>query len=255
MDETLTPTPSRSPDFTDDFQDGLDAEKWIAHYLPQWTVPERSEARYRVVESGLELRIDSDQLDWREEDAPMRVSNLQTAVFSGAAGSTRGTHRHRPDGLEVRTAMPTRLLFAPSRGRIDLTVAASTDQGCMLAAWLVGTEHLSETDSGEICIFEIDADAVSTVTRARTGIKAHHDPRLMTDMAEVVLPFDASAPHTWTVIWGDGETTIGCEGRVLRRMPEAPDYPLMLLIDLFEVGAPSGAYPKTAVISEVRAWS
>jgi hypothetical protein len=255
MDETLTPRPSRSPDFSDDFRDGLDADKWIAHYLPQWTVPERSEARYRVVESGLELRIDSDQLDWREEDAPMRVSNLQTAVFSGVVGSTRGTHRHRPDGLEVRTAMPTRMLFAPSRGRIDLTVAASTDQGCMLAAWLVGTEHLAETDSGEICIFEIDADAVSTVTRARTGIKAHHDPRLTTDMAEMVLPFDASEPHTWTVIWGDGETTIGCEGLVLRRIPQAPDYPLMLLIDLFEVGAPSGAYPKTAVISEVRAWS
>ena len=254
MDEILAPAPSRSPDFSDDFLDGLDAAKWIAHYLPQWTVPERSEARYRIVDSGLELRIDADQRDWREEDAPMRVSNLQTAVFSGAVGSTRGTHRHRPDGLEVRTAFPTRLLFAPSRGRVDVTVAASTDDGCMLAAWLVGTEHLDENDSGEICIFEIDADAVSATSRARTGIKAHHDPRLTTDMAEVVLPFDASSPHTWTVIWGDGETTIGCEGRVLRRMPQAPEYPMMLLIDLFEVGAPSGTYPKTAVISEVRAW-
>lgn len=254
MEETLAPAPSRSPDFVDDFREGLDPEKWIPHYLPQWTVPRRSEARYGIVESGLELRIESDQLDWREEDAPMRVSNLQTAVFSGPVGSTRGTHRHRPDGLEVRTAMPTRMLFAPTRGRVELTVAASTDEGCMIAAWLVGTEHLSETDSGEICIFEIDADAVSTVTRARTGIKAHHDPRLATDMTEVVLPFDASTPHTWTVIWGDGETTIGCEGRVLRRMPQAPDYPLMLLIDLFEVGAPSGAYPKTFVLSGVRAW-
>ncbi|WP_407360469.1 hypothetical protein [Microbacterium sp. LBN7] len=255
MDETLAAAPPRSPDFSDDFRDGLDTEKWIAHYLPQWTVSERSEARYRITESGLELRIDAEQLDWREEDAPMRVSNLQTAVFSGAVGSMRGTHRHRADGLEVRTATPTRILFAPSRGRVDLTVAASTDDGCMLAAWLVGTEHLAETDSGEICIFEIDADAVSAATRARTGIKAHHDPRLTTDMAEIVLPFDASAPHTWTVIWGDGETTIGCEGRVLRRMPQAPEYPMMLLIDLFEVGAPSGTYPKTAVISEVRAWN
>ncbi len=255
MAEALRPVPSRAPDFTDGFRDGLDPEKWIAHYLPQWTVPERSEARYRIVESGLELRIESDQLDWRVEDAPMRVSNVQTAVFSGPVGSTRGTHRHRPDGLEVRTAIPTRMLFSPSRGRIDLTVAASTDEGCMLAAWLVGTEHLSETDSGEICIFEIDADAVSTTTRARSGIKAHHDPRLTTDMTEVVLPFDASASHTWTVIWGDGETAIGCEGRVLRRVPQAPDYPLLLLIDLFEVSAPSGSYPKTAVISGVRAWN
>ncbi|WP_447912931.1 hypothetical protein [Microbacterium phyllosphaerae] len=254
MDEALAPPPHRAPVFTDDFSRGLDEERWIAHYLPQWTVPERSQARYAIVDAGLELRIESDQLDWREEDAPLRVSNVQTAVFSGAVGSTRGTHRHRPDGLEVRTEMPSRQLFAPPRGRIDLTVAATTDEGCMLAAWLVGTEQHSEEDAGEICIFEIDADAISTTTRARTGIKAHHDPSLMTDMAEVVLPFDASELHTWTVIWGDGETVIGCEGRVLRRIAQSPDYPMMLLIDLFEIGAPCGGYPKSAVISEVRGW-
>ncbi|WP_341957749.1 hypothetical protein [Microbacterium sp. LWH13-1.2] len=254
MAEPLPPVPSPPPIFSDDFSSGLDDERWIAHYLPQWTVPERSQARYAIVDAGLELRIESDQLDWREEDAPLRVSNVQTAVFSGAIGSTRGTHRHRPDGLEVRTEMPLRQLFAPTRGRIDLTVAATTDEGCMLAAWLVGIENLSERDAGEICIFEIDADAVSTITRARTGVKAHHDPRLTTDMAEVVLPFDACEPHTWTVIWGDGETVIGCEGRVLRRIPQSPDYPMMLLIDLFEIGAPSGGYPKTAVVSGVRAW-
>jgi len=255
MNEILPPPPSEAPSFADDFSAGLDGEKWIAHYLPHWTVPERSAARYEVVDAGLQLRIESDQLDWREDDAPLRVSNVQTAMFSGPMGSARGTHRHRSDGLEVRTETPLRLLFAPASGRIDVTVAASVDEGCMLAAWLVGIEDLSERDAGEICIFEIDADAVSTTTRARSGIKAHGDPRLETDMAEVVLPFDASGPHTWTVMWGDGETVIGCEGSVLRRIPQSPDYPLMLLIDLFEIGTPSGRYPKTAIVSEVRAWS
>lgn len=255
MGEVLPPPPSEAPNFADDFSSGLDGGKWIAHYLPHWTVPERSAARYEIVDAGLRLLIDSDQLDWREEDAPLRVSNLQTASFSGPVGSARGTHRHRADDLEVRTETPLRVLFAPARGRIDVTVAASTDEGCMLAAWLVGVEHLSERDAGEICIFEIDADAVSTTTRARTGIKAHGDPRLETNMAEVVLPFDASEPHTWTVIWGDGETVIGCEGSVLRRIPQSPDYPLMLLIDLFEIGTPSGVYPKTALVRQVRAWS
>ena len=254
MDQILPPPPSEAPTFADDFSTGLDGEKWIAHYLPQWTVPERSAARYEIVDAGLQLRIESDQLDWRTEDAPLRVSNVQTAMFSGPLGSARGTHRHRSDGLEVRTETPLQVLFAPTSGRIDVTVAASTDDGCMLAAWLVGIEHLSELDAGEICIFEIDADAVSTTTRARTGIKAHGDPRLETDMAEVVLPFDASGSHTWTVIWGDGETVIGCEGIVLRRIPQCPVYPVMLLIDLFEIGTPSGAYPKTAVVSDVRAW-
>lgn len=254
-DRPLLPSrPDRAADFEDDFADGIDPAKWVAHYLPQWTVPERSAARYGSAPQGVELRIERDQLDWRPEDSPLRVSNLQTGVFSGPLGSTRGTHRHRLDGLVVRTPTPLRLLFAPTAGRIDVTVAATADAGYMLAAWLVGTEHLSEQDAGEICLFEIDADAVGETTRARSGIKAHHDPRLKDDMAEVVLPFDARRAHTWTVIWGAGETTIGCDGVILRRMPQAPDYPMILLIDLFEIGGPRGEYPKRALLSSVRAW-
>ncbi|RPF22384.1 hypothetical protein [Myceligenerans xiligouense] len=252
--EKLPPPPGREPDLDDDFAE-LSPRRWVPHYLPQWTTPERSVARYRLAESGgIELRIEEDQLDWRPEDAPLRVSNLQTGTYSGAVGSRRGTHRHREDGLVVRTETPQQLLWAPSAGRIDITVSASLDEGCMLAAWLVGTEHVSEADSGEICVFEIDADAIGDTTTARSGLKAHHDPRMTTDMAEVTLPFDASTQHTWTVLWGEGETVIGCEGAVLRRMPQAPDYPLFLMIDLFESGPPRGRYPKSALLHRVRAW-
>jgi hypothetical protein len=58
-----------------------------------------------------------------------------------------------------------------------VTVRASLDQDCMLAAWLVGTEHQDEHDAGEVCIFEIDANAISDTTTARCGIKAHGDSR------------------------------------------------------------------------------
>lgn len=251
--ERLPPPPERAPDLDERFSGDLSSERWVAHYLPHWTTPDRSAARYRLTPEGLELRIDEDQLDWRSEDAQLRVSNLQTGTFSGPVGSASGTHRHRDD-VRVRTETPLRLLFAPSSGRVDVTVSATRDDGCMLAAWLVGTEHLSPTDSGEICIFEIDADAVGDSTVARTGVKAHHDPRMHTDMAEVTLPFDASAPHTWTAIWGSGETVIGCEGRVVRRIAQAPDYPLFLMIDLFELGPPGGMYPKAARIHRVQGW-
>lgn len=253
--QALPPVPSQPPSFVDDFADELDTTTWIPHYLPHWTTPDRSEARYGVTADGLELRIEEDQLDWRPEDAPLRVSNLQTGEYSGPLGSTRGTHRHRPDGLVVRTETPLRLPFAPRRGRVDITVAAGADERCMLAAWLVGTEHLSDSDSGEICVFEIDGATVGPTTPARTGIKAHHDPRLHTDMAEVLLPFDARKVHTWTVIWGDGETVVGCEGVVLRRIPQAPDYPMILLIDLFEIGPAGGSYPKSATVRRVAAWA
>ncbi|MFD7026089.1 hypothetical protein [Promicromonospora sukumoe] len=250
----LSPAPDRAPDVEDDFTGGPDPRLWVPHYLPHWTTPDRSAARYRETAGGLELLIDADQPDWRPEDAPLRVSNLQTGTYSGPAGSRRGTHRHRANGLVVRTPTPTRLLWAPSAGRAEITVSATRDPGCMLAAWLVGIEHDDETAAGEICVFEIDAAAIGATTTARTGIKAHHDPGLTTDMSEVRLPFDATTPHTWTVVWGRGETVIGCEGKVLRRIPQSPGYPLFLMVDLFEIGAPGGTYPKAAVVHRVRGW-
>ena len=119
----LPPAPRRPPDLDEDFRAGLSAERWVPGYLPQWTTPERARAHYALVEDGIELRIDADQLDWRPEDAPLRVSNLQTGLYSGPLGSRLGTHRHR-DELEVRTETPLSLLFAPSAGRVEVTVSA-----------------------------------------------------------------------------------------------------------------------------------
>ena len=252
--ERLPPQPDRVPDLDERFGGPLSAERWVTRYLPHWTTPDRSEARYRITPDGLELRIERDQLDWRPEEAPLRVSNLQTGTYSGLVGSTSGTHRHRDD-LRVRTETPLQLLFAPVSGRVDLTMSATRDDGCMLAAWLVGTEHVSPDDSGEICIVEIDADAVGQRTVVRNGVKAHHDRRMHTDMAEVTLPLDASLPHTWTVIWGSGQTVIGCDGLIVRRIAQAPTYPLFLMVDLFEIGKPGADYPKTAMIHRVQAWS
>lgn len=252
----LPPPPDRDPDVEDDFSGALSSDLWIEHYLPHWTTPDRSAARSDAVPGGRRLRIDADQPDWRPEDAPLRVSNLQTGNFSGPLGSGRGTHRHRADGLAVRTPAPTRLLWAPSAGRLDITVSATSDVGCMLAVWLVGTAHLAPEHAGEICVFEIDADATGAdASRARCGIKAHDDPRLRTDMAEVRIPVDATRPHTWTAVWGDSETVIGCEGVVVRRIPQAPDYPLLLMVDLFELDPSAGGHPKTATIHHFRGWT
>src|SRR6478752_2777122 len=85
---------------------GLNPDRWIAHYLPHWTTPERSAARYELKPGVLRLRIDADQPAWRAEDGEMRVSNIQT-------GTHDGQHRHRPD-MAVVAPQPTRRLFTPS---------------------------------------------------------------------------------------------------------------------------------------------
>src|SRR5690606_38174989 len=96
MTSPLPAPPARDPDLSDDFAGGPDPAFWVTGYLEHWTTAERAAARYSQAADGLLLRIDEDQPDWRPEDAPLRVSNLQTGSFSGPVGSTRGTHRHRP---------------------------------------------------------------------------------------------------------------------------------------------------------------
>lgn len=242
--------------FEEDFAAGvLDGDRWVGHYLPHWTTPERSRARCAFGADGLRLRIEADQPDWRPEDAPLRVSNLQTATFSGPLGSTRGTHRHRPDGLVVRTPTPARLLWAPREGQVDVRVTASLDRGCMLAVWLVGTEHESERDSGEICVCEIDADAVGPASsRVRVGVKAHHDPRLRTEMTEVVVPVGAGQAHWWSARWDAGGVVVACEEEVVFSSGQHVRGPQQLMVGLFETAPPGPPqdYPKTAAVHRVR---
>src|SRR5690349_1015474 len=146
-------------EFDEDFAEGtLDPQRWIAHYLPQWTTPERSAAHYELAPGLLRLRIDADQPAWRVEDGEMRVSNLQTGTFSGPAGSAIGQHRHRPD-LTVTTPQPERRLYTPSGGLAEAVMRASDDPTCMLAFWLVGFEASPE-DSGEICVAELFGNAI-----------------------------------------------------------------------------------------------
>lgn len=246
--------PARPADIDDDFSGGILNDVWVPHYLPHWTTPDRSRARTRFTPAGLDLLIEKGQPDWREEDAPLRVSNLQTATFSGPVGSRRGIHRHRPDGLRVRTVTPSRLAFAPTAGRVEVTLRASRDPDCMTAIWLVGTEHEDPRDAGEICVAEIDADAIGPRTRVRCGIKAHHDDRLTNDMVTASVDHDAGTFLTWAVEWAEGVVTIGCEGRVVARFSQAPSYPMMLLIDIFELSADRGTYPKATTVRHVRAW-
>jgi hypothetical protein len=244
----------------DDRFDGpvLDTERWVPHYLPQWTTPDRSAARYDLAPEGLRLRIDADQPAWREADGPMRVSNLQTATFSGPLGSAVGTHRHRPDGLVVATEQPTRVLWAEAAGEVEVRASASTDPRCMLGLWLVGTEVSGPQDAGELCLAELFGDLRSPGrSTVRLGVKAHHDPRLVDDVEDVVLGIDTAEPHTYAVRWHDDEVTFLVDGAVVKTCRQRLGYDLQLMVSLFEFpdDAPRdpSAYPRTALVHEVHA--
>jgi hypothetical protein len=235
----------------------LAPDRWVAHYLPHWTTPERSAARYELRPGLLRLRIDADQPAWRVEDGELRVSNIQTGTFAGPLGSPIGQHRHRAD-LTVRTAQPPRRLYTPSSGRVEAVVRASPDPTCMLAFWLVGFEESPE-ESGEICVCELFGSAIGPErSGVRIGVKAHNDPRLREDMDEVALDLDATAWHTYAAEWTPERIHFFVDDDLTRTVEQRIDYPLQLMVDLFEF--PEGperdpaAYPKVGEVRAVRGY-
>lgn len=245
--------PDPTPEFQEDFRGaGLDPRRWVPHYLPHWTTPERSAARYELRAGVLRLRIDADQPAWRPEDGEMRVSNLQT-------GTRSGQHPHR-DGLATVTPQPERRLYTPVAGRVEAEMRGSPDPTCMAAFWLVGFEAGGPQESGEVCVCELFGHSAgphrSTV---RCGVKAHRDPRLRDDMEDVVLALDATGWHTYAAEWDAARVRISVDGRVIKTVEQGVAYPLQLMIDLFEFPEsperdPS-AYPKVAEVRAVRGFA
>lgn len=234
----------------------LDAGTWLDAYLPHWTEPERSRARYDLGPDGIRLRIDADQPAWLPPDGPMRVSALQTGTYSGAVGDAAGQDRHRDD-LRVATAVPPQSLWLARAGRVEVTASASPDPTCMLGIWLIGYEERPE-ESGEICIAELFGSlAGAERSTVRVGIKPHHDPRLREDVRDIPVAVDITGPHRYGAEWGEGTSRILFDGEVIAEFDQAPAYPQQLMIALFEFPGAEGrdpaAYPKSATVHAVDA--
>jgi hypothetical protein len=156
----------------------------------------------------------------------------------------------------VRTPQPTRRLFTPAGGLVEARLRASADPTCMLAVWLVGFEETAPEDSGEICIAELYGDRIGAGgSSVRTGVKAHGDPRLREDMADVALDIDATDWHIYAAAWTAEETRFYVDDRRVRTVPQGLGYPLQLMIDLFEFPAgpvrDPAAYPKIGEVASV----
>ncbi len=155
-----------------------------------------------------------------------------------------------------------RRLGAPPRaGAVVVVASARADPTCMRGIWLVGHESTGPDDSGEICVAEVFGDKVfgDKVTPAsfllRVGVKAHHDPRLVTDLRDVALAMDATEPHVYAAAWDAEGVRVSIDGTEVYRTDQALSYPLQLMLDLWEFPhgrRVAGAYPKRATLHEVR---
>jgi Glycosyl hydrolases family 16 len=222
--------------FRDDFEGrDLDRAVWIPHYLPQWSSRAESAAMYEVAGSELRLSIPPGQGLWCPEthDEPLRVSGIQSGVFSGPVGSTVGQQPFR-DGLVVREEQPAQWGWTPHYGVLEVRARMELSTRSMASVWLVGVED-EPRRSGEICIFEIFGDAIDSAGPAvGAGIHPFRDPALSEDFATTRLPIDVSDFHTYAADWRPGCVEFSVDGEHLRTVDQAPDYPLQMMVGVFD---------------------
>jgi hypothetical protein len=232
--------------FREDF-DGhdLDRSVWIPHYLPQWSSRAGSAATYEVADSQLRLSIPPTQGLWcaEEHEEPLRVSGVQSGVFSGDVGSTAGQQPFR-DGLRVREAQPTQWGWTPHYGVVEVRARMELNARSMASAWLVGVEDEPHR-SGEICIFEVFGDAISpTGPAVGMGIHPFRDPALGNDFGTTRLPIDVTDFHVYTVDWRSGRVDFFVDGAHVRTVQQAPDYPMQMMLGVFDFPAKPADVPE-----------
>ena len=222
--------------FRDDFDGAeLDTRVWVPHYLPMWSSRAESAATYEVIGSELRLTISPEQGLWcgDSHEPPLRVSGIQSGVFSGEVGSTSGQQPFR-DGLVVRELQPAHWGWTPHYGLLEVRARMDLGPRSMASVWMVGIEDRPER-SGEICIFEVFGDALEAgVAAVGAGVHPFRDPALTDEFDAPRMPIDVSEPHVYAADWRAGRVDFLIDGRPVKTVHQAPDYPMQMMVAVFD---------------------
>ena len=132
---------------------------------------------------------------------------------------------------------PTLWGYTPQYGEVEVRMRGVITPRSMIAFWMSGIEDRPER-SGEICVAEIFGDAAGDgVAEVGMGVHAFRDPALGEEFATERLPIDVAAFHTYGCAWRPGTVTFSVDGDVVRRLDQAPDYPMQLMIGVFDFPA------------------
>jgi len=231
----------------DDFDGSeLDLEVWVPHYLPQWSSRAESAATYDVAGSELRLTIPPTQGIWCEGDhePPLRVSGIQSGVFSGEVGSTVGQQAFR-EGLVVRESQPAQWGWTPQYGLIEIRARMELSPRSMASVWMVGLEQEPE-QSGEICVFEVFGEAPEDIG---SGIKPIRDPALSWEFDAPRMEIDIAEPHVYGVDWREDGADFFVDGARVKSVAQVPGYPMQLMVAVFDFPEKAGPPDHTPLLA------
>ncbi len=183
------------------------------------------------------------------------MSCIPSGNRSGPGGSTDGPHPFR-DGLVVREEQPTFWGCTPTDGRVEVRMRAAIAPPIDVLLVVSGIEDRPER-SGEVCVAEAFGDAVRPGS-ADVGMGVHRfrDPAPTETFSAETLPIDVAAFHTHAVDWRPGSLAFSVDGDEVRRVGQAPDDPVQLMLGVFDFPAKAAPGDDSAVpelvVSHVR---
>jgi hypothetical protein len=176
-------------------------------------------------------------------------------VFSGPVGSTIGQQPFR-DGAIVREAQPAHWGWTPHHGLIEVRARMELSPRSMAAVWMVGLED-EPARCAEICVFEVFGDAIEDAggnASAAVGMGVHpfRDPAIVDEFAAERVAIDVTEPHVYAADWRPGRVDFLIDGRRVKTVGQAPDYPMQMMVAVFDfpekaASAPAGHVPLLAV--------
>lgn len=245
-----------TPHFSDDFdRSALDTGVWVPHYLPMWSSRAESAATYTVVGSELRLTIPPEQGLWCPGDHdPLRVSGIQSGVFSGPVGSTIGQQPFR-DGAVVRESQPTHWGWTPRYGLLEVRARMDLNPRSMAAVWMVGLED-EPTRSAEICMFEVFGDALEVEDGTPTaavgmGVHPFRDPAMTDEFAAARSAIDVAEFHAYAADWRPGRVDFFIDGQHMKTVHQAPDYAMQMMVAVFDFPGKAALAPQPDHVPEL----
>jgi hypothetical protein len=121
----------------------------------------------------------------------------------------------------------------------------------MFAFWMSGIEDRPER-SGEICVVEVFGETiVDESADVGIGVKRLGDPTLSQEFSAHRIEIDVSEFHTYGVDWRPRHLEFTIDGEVVRRVEQSPDYPMQLMLGVFDFPAKTGTTDDDLIVPEL----
>jgi hypothetical protein len=264
MAQDSPPNPLDKQGYVLDFHDEFDSRtlnlsKWLPYYLPQWSSRQVSATNYRMSRKTLILRIDRQQKPWCPEfNGDVKVSSIQTGVFSGALNTAEGQHKFSAH-CRVREVQEAKKLYTAQYGYFEIRAKALSFKTNVCAFWMIGFEDEPQK-SGEICIMEIKGSNVRKGTTVNGyGIRAFQDTTLKDEFFEDSFGFDATSFHIYAAEWSPKGIDFYIDNTRVRSIKQSPSYEMQLMLNMYEIppldlNSKKSDFPKKFEIDYIRVY-